>query len=311
MKKLKNNKGITGIDIVVSITIIAIILGITLTVYNSYSKKAREVKRTSVATNLAMKVIEYIEETDIEDNTIKAITDSGIDIESGYGIESCPSGYTIKAVRKTAGEDSLINSLAFQVNVTVEYKVGNETKSITLSTIKKKNEIEEAEEPNIKGNKIYNNTGELATSEDVTVTPVKYDVAKNGYVKTNSRDSEWYSISSKDFPIVAIASESDFDRNGVIKSDRWTSIKKYVWVPFYGTTGSLTDLKYRFCDKNGKIIEYDKYDGATSYDIYNYKISDDAVVENKAGGKWVEVDYDLNSSDSDYNNLKNNIFTWE
>ena len=48
MKRLKNNKGITGIDIVVSVTLIVITLGIVMAVYTSYANKTKEVKFFSV-----------------------------------------------------------------------------------------------------------------------------------------------------------------------------------------------------------------------------------------------------------------------
>lgn len=311
MKKLKNNKGITGIDIVVSITIIVIVLGISLTVYNSYSEKSKEVKRTSVATNLAMKVIEKIEEITIDEITVKSSPSNEIDI-SGYDLGTVPQGYEIKAIKKDIESNTLINSLAFKVDVIVTYSVGVETKSVTLSTIKKKNETKEAEEPNIKGNEITINEG--TEEAKVEVIPVKYDASKNGYVETDSRDSDWYSISSKVFPIVIkLKDDVDFDRNGVIQLSQCENI--YVWVPSYGTDANG---KYRFCDIEGKIINYAsevKEINDSTYYISSYKINNvETVSGTVSGGKWVEVyeeNKELVSTDDDYQDLINNIFTWE
>lgn len=309
MKKLKNNKGITGIDIVVSITIIVIVLGISLTVYSSYSEKSKEVKRTSVATNLAMKVIEKIEEKPIDSIELKPDTTDEINISTGYDVDTVPSGYEIKAIKKEVESDPIINSLAFQVDVIVIYSVDGEPKSVTLSTIKKKNETKEAEEPNIKGNEITINEG---TEEEakVEVIPVKYDVAKNGYVKTNSRDSEWYSISSKVFPIVIQASESDFDRNGVLnlteKEDEDTykfSGKVYIWQPSYY---EINDNTVGFVDKETKK----KIIYRTIENIGNY-ILGEKVENSKLKDEWVIVADNNLDNPNEQIEYYNYLFTWE
>ena len=88
MKKLKDNKGVTGVDIAVSITLIIITLGIVMAVYTSYANKTKEVNRNTTATNLAMRVIEHIETIkDINDFQISNITNEGIEITGGtYGL---------------------------------------------------------------------------------------------------------------------------------------------------------------------------------------------------------------------------------
>lgn len=169
MKRLKNNKGITGIDIVVSITLIVITLGIVVAVYTSYSNKVKEVKRTTQATNLAMKVIEKIETmkiSEVDDDINISETNSG-----KYGLETePPAGYTIKIVKK-ASNDDILKDIAVEVDVTVTYKVQDEEKKVTLSTIKKYEDIGEAEKPNM---------------DDTTIKDyisVKYDLSKKRICK--------------------------------------------------------------------------------------------------------------------------------
>ena len=174
MKRLKNNKGVTGIDIVVSITLIVITLGIVMAVYSSYSNQTKEVERTSTATNLAMKVIESIETKEISDIEIKTGTTDEIDISNGYGVDTIPNGYRITA-KKINPSNTILQNIAFQVDVTVSYRVGNKDKKVALSTIKKYDEVGEAEEPDM-------------DSMPEGCIPVKYDSAKGGYVKTNEKD---------------------------------------------------------------------------------------------------------------------------
>lgn len=321
MKKIKNNKGLTGIDIVVSITIIVIVLGVVTAIYGAYSKKAKEVKRTTTATNLAMTVIEKIEEKDISSITTKSGSDE-IDLTTGYDVDSVPNGYTITAIKKElstgAPDDDLMNSLAFQVEVTVTYNVQNKEKSITLSTIKKNSETEEAEKPNIKGDKIYNN-GEDNPKEK-NIIPVKFDIGKDGYVRTNQYDSEWYSISSKAFPmVIKLKSGEDFNRNGIIKLNQCDSI--YIWVPSYIVDDNNN---YKFVTKLGAdyydiIYSYITIDGKK---IYYYKRADNALEPEVEviDGYWQKINADeepidnkgnpITLDDNPYNTIKNKIFTW-
>lgn len=129
---------------------------------------------------------------------------------------------------------------------------------------------------------------------------------KNGYVKTDSNDTEWYSISSKVFPIVV--EKYNPDRNGII--DLKESGEIYVWVPFY----TIKDGEYRFCNADGNIIQYQK----NPNDVFEYTLGDKS--SSFKGGKWVLVNSDLKPfnprdgkeyDDEDYKAVTENIFTWE
>lgn len=297
MRKLKNNKGLTGIDIVVSISLIVIVLGIVIAVYSSYSNKSKEVKRTSIATNLAMTVIESIEAKNI--NEIGNAGTDVINISNGYGVDSVPTGYSITA-KKVESTNPVLQNIAFQVDVTVSYKVKNEDKKITLSTVKKYDdyEVREAVPPKLESIPVK---GWIA---------VKKDSAKGGYVKVDTNDSEWYSISSKVLPIVVkLNGNEKFDRNGVIKLSQCDYI--YAWVPYFGTYSS----KNRFCDASSKIIQYKEDSGISKYTLTNL------TVPTRYGGTWQRLNQNeepINSSEevitsngNDYNKIKNNVFSWE
>ena len=300
MKRFKNNKGVTGIDISVSISLIVIILGIVMAMYTSYANKTKEIKRNSTATNLAMKVIEKIEKIDINtiENSLEIKNNTDEEIKQKYGLNGENIGAYIINIKKIPPSNTILQNIAFQVDVTVSYKVGNEDKKVTLSTIKKHNDIGEAQEPDI-----INIPGGCV--------PVKYDSAKNGYVKTNEKDSEWYSISSKRFAIVANAGSDGFDINGVIQQPN--SCVFYVWIPSYSKDGNT----YRFITKDGEDyynIEYSNVE-VDGNDMYYYKkgdeVSDAAEIN---AGRWLEVTVDSNSnlysSDDDYQAIINNVFTW-
>lgn len=288
MKRFKNNKGVTGVDIAVSVSIIVITLGIVMAIYTSYSNKSKEIKRNSVATNLAMTVIENIEATDINDSAITEITPGGKTIDGGYGITDKPKGYTIIA-KKIESSDALIKMVAFQIDVIVSYEIEDETKTVTLSTIKKYDNTGEAEKPNMADTKIEG------------CIPVKYDSDKGGYVKTNVKDTGWYSISSRRFPVVVKIDEEKFGVDATIQLSQADA--SYVWIPFYGSDGA----NYRYCDSSGNIIKY----VTDTTNISSYKITSDTVTDTNAdgniditGGQWVTVDSDPHKA------IKNLIFSW-
>ena len=107
MKKLRSNKGVTGIDVALSITIIVIVLGVVLSVYSNYSDRTKQVNRNAKATNLAVQVIEGIEADDdlaeaiieSEENKFEIVEENNEEYfkdKDTYGIEELPKGYKVE-----------------------------------------------------------------------------------------------------------------------------------------------------------------------------------------------------------------------
>lgn len=339
MKKIKNNKGVTGIDIVVSITIILIVLGIVIVAYSTYSNKVKEVKRTTTATNLAMQVIEYVEELDINNNDIISIPikdGEGVDekpITSGYGIVSFPKGYNVFISKKNSESGNILNNIAFQVDVKVTFTVKNEPKEVTLSMIKKSNELGEIEKPKL--DKISSDKYKIMTIEDGVekyseVYPIKYDSEKGGYVKTKKSDLEWYSISSKVFPLVIEANDKvSFDRNGVLKltEKKADGTYKYngmvyIWEPlYYIETGrkddegkSLPNIVY-FCteevtEDGAKVYKKIVYKNENKLSSYTTDDTGEITTSNSAGWRVISSDNLINPN-KQLNHIYNSIFKWD
>lgn len=303
MKRFKNNKGVTGVDIAISVTMIIITLGVAMAIYTAYSNKTKEVKRNTTATNLAMKVIEKVEKMGINDILNDSVTitkESSSEEKEKYGLikeknESEDNvyddltGYTITISKKNG--TGISANLAFEVDVTVKYKVKDKEKSVTLSTMKKYEEVEEAEKPNM---------------EDETIDgciPVKYVASKNGYVKTNYKDEEWYSISSKIFPIVVNATDNDFDRNGVIQLDgekaNCSKYDVYIWQPSYY---SINDNEIGFAIKGKKIVYSDESS------IYKYTLGGE--VTTLSNSRWVKVETVNKKDPNKQIEYYDKLFTW-
>jgi len=293
MKKLRNNKGVTGIDVALSITIIVIVLGVVLSVYSNYSNRTKQVNRNAKATNLAVKVIESIE------------ADDDFEFDTYEIKEEIPKGYTIDLLETSTG-DSTLDVVASKIIVTVDYTVSDKTENVSLSTIKYKWN-KEAQEPNLNDTRIDG------------CVPIKYDAEKNAYVKTTFTDPDWYNVSDKRF--AKVANTDVIDENGIVNlelCDNLTSVQ--VWIP-----GGVLD--------NGKIRYVDKLSETTCNIIYYitdeeknisyYKKNDSiSTFEKVFGENWYginlltneidnssELDWDYTSIYNDY--YKFRPFTWK
>ena len=60
-KKLNSEKGITGVDIVVAITMIVLTISVVMAIFININNTARSVTRTSGATRIATNILEQIE----------------------------------------------------------------------------------------------------------------------------------------------------------------------------------------------------------------------------------------------------------
>lgn len=333
MKFLKNNKGVTGIDIVMSILIIIISVTLITIMYSKYSEKSKEIKRNASATNIAMKVIEEIDKTKFDDITDKLIEENfKIDTENGYTVR-------VKKVEE-------LENIFIKFKVETEYKIGNKSETVELYTTKVKYNGQ-ANNPNMDSIEIKNPSKEITitVSDSTGITEsgeytryiVKYSNPKKGYIKAKTSDDDWYSISGKKFAVIAYAKEKPipFNTNGVIDFSKCPEI--YVWVPRFGID---SEGNYRFCVENlDKVTnkkvnnpikfvtssEIDIFDSAYSVSKYEVDIGEKITVnssfaENETG-KWVKVNKDLNPIDEDgieitneeniLNIMKTEEFTWE
>jgi len=336
MKKIKNNKGITGIDITTSIVILIIAIGIIMSMYSKYIDNSKIVKRNTEANNLAMNFVEYIEKTDYDsidilfdtdgngvDNVKKITAGPEDDIIGAFGIgiknviDQIPKQYTI-----TFYKQDEIDSIALKLKVEVSYYIKDKNYIVSLSKVKTKI-INQVNFPDIDVDEV-----KKVTKGENNRYFLKYSNLKNGYVQTSISDNEWYSISGKRCPIAVYANPNDFDLNGVINLSDCNQI--YVWVPRFGKiSGELygfgydtTDYIITYGDTLNKITE-----GGTKYSIIGYVDNKSKLIKDVSkdfdgvSGKWVEVNSNLCPIDdsgneiTDENNILNMLktkqFTWD
>lgn len=333
MKKLKNNKGITGVDITASIVVLMIAVGIISTMYSKYINNSKLIKRNTEANNLAIDFIQYIETTDFDiidsmfdeygvDTNNDGIADkfevtaeAEDDIIDVFGIEvkeqvyEIPSSYKVLLSKKEE-----IDGIAMKVSVDVIYSIASKEEKISLNTIKTR-VISQVNSPDMEAEKVKS-----FSKDGNTRFVLKYSNIKEGYIQANFTDNDWYSISGKRYPVVVYAKEEDMDVNGVIEFKEDMDI--YVWVPRFG---KIDTENYGFCYQStdnmivygdtGTLVQDTADD--TTYSIIGYTVDTSKILTNiptefkTETGKWVKINSNLNPIDDSGDEItdEDNIFT--
>lgn len=127
---LKSEKGVTGIDIAIAITIVGLFIGIIVSLMYGINKSSSDIYKKTEATNYAISEIEKLKAEDFDTLETKQI--------SGY-IEGTPYYRTIKIIdyadlEENKGQDK-VKGLIKKVTVEILYKSGKEDKKVELSTV--------------------------------------------------------------------------------------------------------------------------------------------------------------------------------
>ena len=341
MKKIKSNKGITGIDITASIVVLIMAIGIIMSMYSKYIDNSKIVRRKTEANNIAIDFVEYIEKIDYEfidslfdsnndgvDEVNKITAGPEDDIIDAFGInikdvmDTIPNEYII-----TLYKQDEIDNISIKFKIEVAYNVKNINYNVSLIKVKTRI-IDQVNLPDMEATEV-----KALSKENKNRYILKYSNSKRGYIETNISDNEWYSISGEKYPIVVYAEKDKFDLNGVIKLSDCSEI--YLWVPrfgkvseeLYGFGYDTTNYMITYGNTGNKITEKDEKTGTeTKYNIIGYKenlskeISEVPKDFEGVSGKWVKVNSNLvpinnlGNEIEDENNilniLKTKKFTW-
>jgi len=124
-KVLKNNKGITGIDVTVAVIIIVIFTGIISTLmYNSYLINL-EILKSANASAYATIILEKVDEKAFED-----VTNTFMDTLISNNELNMDTAYTVEFTQHDE------NELIKKVDLKINYTVGNINKSLSISKLK-------------------------------------------------------------------------------------------------------------------------------------------------------------------------------
>lgn len=143
MKHLKNEKGVTGVDITIAIILITIFVAIIATLFFNIRKTSSDIERRTQATAYAVSIIEQIKANGFE--ALPTVSD-GTNIITGYedkyiqdnGVDT-PYYQTIRVedyseIIESTGEEEIQSDVVKKITVTIAYKSGNENQEISLST---------------------------------------------------------------------------------------------------------------------------------------------------------------------------------
>ena len=143
---LKQEKGITGIDITIAVIIISIFMATILTVFTSIQKNSTNLERETEATYYAVDTIEEIKALDFSSLPQKGTSKI-------QGIEKLKDGYvkdksgkttsyyrtiTVKDYTELEGKQNEVAEILKKVTVEITNKDQKQIKTIELSTIRTK-----------------------------------------------------------------------------------------------------------------------------------------------------------------------------
>lgn len=242
LNKLKNQKGLTGIDVVIAITIITTITIAILAIYVNLISGSKKNSRSSNATRIATSILQNIDSmyyADVEQELIDIGTNAGVitnqnknasfkvtitntnifktKIPKGYEVVLDATEYDYNTDKQDTLElddgtklfgASVSNCpLLWNIQVTVNYKVSDREEHITLKTIKKREITQVSNEPDLNtliGNYNYAYGTRFKIKSLKQVQPIKWSMTDGLYVKTNASDPEWYNYINRDWAKVIV-----------------------------------------------------------------------------------------------------------
>ena len=128
---IKDEKGITEIDITLTVILITIFLAVVLTIFTSIQKNTTKLNRETEAMYYAVDTIE---------NKISGVSDlaDGYIKDKSGNITSYYRTITVQDYTELSGNSSKTAEVLKKITVEIAYKDQNKDKSVTLSTIKVK-----------------------------------------------------------------------------------------------------------------------------------------------------------------------------
>ena len=140
--RYKREEGVTIIDLVIAIIIMSIFVGVITTLMTGIYKQSLEVQISSNAMSYATIILEKIDEKSFEE----VQNPNFVENLKASGEVTIPEEYTIKLnVENPDNVSEEVSDVIKKATVTVNYKIRNEEKSISISKLKVK-EIYNGEE---------------------------------------------------------------------------------------------------------------------------------------------------------------------
>ena len=242
MKKiLKSQKGIISTDALIAIAILALFSGLILTIsYNIFLSNS-SLKRMSTATKYITDVFEYVDKLYYDDVALSEDGEEETELEK-FCNNLAQNGITVNDTWDGKGYNIVIEvkpysnnlDLVKTINMSVIYKLNGKDQTISMSRIKKREDLTVPNRPNIDS---------IEKEETENIYPIKYT---NGIWKvTNVNDANWYNYQNGNWAAITkttetleIGAEANIEYTGVL-----------VWVPRYAYNNNQVEFLFQTTDK--------------------------------------------------------------
>ena len=130
-KLLKKDEGITGYDLVVSIIVLCLFVGVLTTLMGNLYKTSANIQASAIAMSYATIVSEKVDEKSFEE---VSNNEDFVAYLKAKGEVEIPDDYNITVIK--ASENGLNSEYIKSISIVVSYKVMNNDKSLSLSKLK-------------------------------------------------------------------------------------------------------------------------------------------------------------------------------
>lgn len=255
LTNFKNEKGATGADIVVALSIIVLTVSVISMVYINLTNGSKNVNRTAGATRIATNILENIDKMSYTqyNETLNAFATNdskGWNVTGDANAKTIilegkktgtekifdtkiPKGYKVELTSQSinAGDSLPKYDLIKKINVKVTFTVSKTEQNVSLYTSKEREQLAEVNKPDIDS---LNVTGK-------SYVPIKYSTTQQAYVVTDEKDINWYDYSNKVWAMVYVDSLSNINsikNAGKLSTAQANSTGNiYYWIPRFSTDG--------------------------------------------------------------------------
>ncbi len=314
--QFKSQRGLTGTDVVLSITIIVATITVISMIYVNMDIANKSVDRASGATRIATNILENIQKVKFDEVTEKLnqAVSSGNATKgendtytiSGKKIfeTTVPATYTVKMKLSTLEGDEY--HLIKQIDLTVEYKLNGKTESMTVTTAIEKEIVQDNNAPILLDEylkTVAQVDGAMAlNNEDYTIYPIKYSSQEDSYITTTSEDDTWYNYHSGEWArILAFKKGEDDEAKSMLIDETSGKIQKtvtntknssktyymedylYVWIPNFGFSKDNNQYYFRegagTQEEDNNAIALTTVESETGNVLYMNTIHEDIVFD--------------------------------
>lgn len=136
---VKEEKGLTGVDIAISIVVITIFIAMIANLIANINLNTQDIKRKSTATSYAIQEIEKVKAQGyIDDYNSKGIDSEDVlkdeDIYSNFEFSGYHKKVTIKDYVLVKNNKNKKQDIVKEITVEISYKLGGKDKKVTITT---------------------------------------------------------------------------------------------------------------------------------------------------------------------------------